>query len=72
MQLMLFDSIHQVLSAEKILKKNDLKIELQPVPRTISSSCGMCIAIEQNEIMTAEKVLFENNISIKTSLRVDL
>ena len=40
---LLFFTIHDVLKAEKVLKKNNVAIELVPVPRNLSSDCGMCI-----------------------------
>jgi hypothetical protein len=39
----LFATIHDVLKAEKLLKKHDLTIEVVPVPRSLSSDCGVCI-----------------------------
>lgn len=39
----LFRSIHDVLRAEKYLKKTGAVFELVPVPRPISSECGVCI-----------------------------
>jgi hypothetical protein len=40
---LLFRSIHDVLRAEKALKKTAAIFELAPVPRQISSECGVCI-----------------------------
>lgn len=40
---LLFRSIHEVLKAEKLLKKSAAIFELVPVPRQISSECGVCI-----------------------------
>ncbi len=39
----IFDSIHRVMAAEKILKGQHLDILLIPVPRLLSSDCGMAI-----------------------------
>jgi len=39
----LFRSIHDVLRAEKYLKKTGALFEIVPVPRHISSECGVCI-----------------------------
>jgi hypothetical protein len=39
----LFITIHDVLKAEKLLKKQGLAAEVVPVPRNISSDCGVCI-----------------------------
>jgi len=43
---LLFFTIHDVLRAEKILKKHNISIELVPVPRNLSSDCGMCIKLD--------------------------
>jgi len=45
---LLFNTIHDVLKAEKILKKEKIIHELIPVPRNLSSDCGMCIKLEDN------------------------
>ena len=44
--LLLFNSIHDVLRAEKILKNYKVPNELIPVPRNLSSDCGMSILLE--------------------------
>ena len=52
--VVLFPSIHFVLQAEKIVKKGKgFSIDLIPVPRQLSSDCGICMLIEweQNEIL---------------------
>ena len=43
--ILLFNSIHQVMRAEKLLKNRNLKIDLIPVPREISSDCGVAIEL---------------------------
>ena len=43
-RLIVFDSIHQALHAEKVLHKAGLCVELIPTPREISASCGQSIA----------------------------
>lgn len=44
--LLLFDSIHDVLRAEKFLKEHSITSELIPVPRNLSSDCGMSILLD--------------------------
>jgi hypothetical protein len=39
----LFHTIHDVLKAESVLKSQGRLFELVPVPRTLSSDCGVCI-----------------------------
>ena len=51
--VMLFKAVSYVLKAEKILKKEDLPHKLIPVPKHISSDCGICLRFEpamQNKI----------------------
>lgn len=43
--VLLFHSIHQVMKAEKLLKGQNLEIDLIPVPREISSDCGVAIEL---------------------------
>jgi len=62
--VMLFKSVSYALKAEKILKAEELPHKLIPVPKQISSDCGICLRFEpslQNAIQTAltDKVEFE-------------
>ncbi|HPW68637.1 MAG: DUF3343 domain-containing protein [Desulfomonilia bacterium] len=41
--VILFDSVSSTLLAEKFLKKANILHEVIPVPRHISSDCGVCI-----------------------------
>ena len=41
--VVLFQSISSALRAEKILKKKGMAYKLIPVPRHLSSDCGVCI-----------------------------
>ncbi len=41
--VMLFDSVSYALKSEKILKKENIPFKLVPVPKSISSDCGVCI-----------------------------
>ncbi len=39
----IFVTFHDVLRAEKLLKNHHLDVEIVPVPRGLSSDCGVCI-----------------------------
>ena len=41
--VLLFDSTQGALKAEKVLKKAGYLIKMIPVPRQISSDCGVCV-----------------------------
>ncbi len=45
---LLFHTIHDVLKVDKILKKEATLYELVPVPRNLSTDCGMCIKLEND------------------------
>lgn len=46
---LLFPAIHDVLKAEKKLKSEKIEYELVPVPRQLSSDCGVCIKLKDIE-----------------------
>jgi hypothetical protein len=39
----IFNSVHKVMKAEKILKKEAIPMLLIPAPRSLSSDCGLAI-----------------------------
>lgn len=43
--VLIFRGTHQVMSAEKWLKKGGVPMRLIPVPRRLSSDCGLAIRI---------------------------
>jgi hypothetical protein len=43
--LLLFRSIHHVLAAEEALKAAGVPLDLVPVPKEISSACGMAVVV---------------------------
>jgi hypothetical protein len=40
---LIFATVHDVLKAERTLKDADVDVEVVPVPRSLSSDCGVCI-----------------------------
>jgi len=51
--VILFPSIHYVLQAEKLVKGKGFFFDLIPVPRHLSSDCGICLLFEweQKELL---------------------
>ena len=64
-RLVVFESVHQALFAEKLLKNAEMNFELMPTPRGISASCGQSIALmavelnRANNIFSQEKVVYK-------------
>lgn len=44
-----FHQLTEALSFEKYCKQNDIKVRLIPVPRAISSSCGLSAKLDDIE-----------------------
>ena len=53
----LFPSVGHALKAEKILKAAAIAHKLIPVPREISSDCGICLRVEAGLRDTAAEAL---------------
>lgn len=53
--IILFPSIHYVIRAEKLIKEKGFFIDLIPVPRHLSSDCGVCLVFnwEQKEFLVS-------------------
>ena len=52
-----FNSIHRVMKAEKLLKQKKMAIMLIPVPRALQSDCGLAIRYESAARQEVEVVL---------------
>ncbi len=48
--VLLFDSVNAALLAEKILKEGGIPHKLIPVPKHISSDCGICIRMGESAL----------------------
>ncbi len=55
--VLIFRGTHQVLTAEKALKNGGVGMRLIPVPRRLSSDCGLAIRIPPADIPRAREVL---------------
>jgi hypothetical protein len=42
----LFESVHRVMKAEKLLKGKGISTDLIPVPREINSDCGVAVEVD--------------------------
>lgn len=62
--VILFLSANHAVRAENILLKDGLTCKLIPVPRNISSDCGVCIRINRDDKEKVNKVVSNLNIII--------
>ncbi len=64
-------SIHYVLKTESILKKEMIVHDVVPVPRSISSDCGMAIDFCCEDLEGVKKLLSLHHIDIARMYRKD-
>jgi hypothetical protein len=57
--VVLFKSVNQTMWAEKILKEKGIPHKLIPVPRHLSSDCGVCLRIQSGHIGSVRSALAE-------------
>ncbi len=60
--IIVFESSHQALKAEKTLKRCNLTGRMIPLPRSFSSKCGLALRITSEMKAQIEAVLIDNAI----------
>ncbi|OHB69886.1 MAG: hypothetical protein A2V70_02360 [Planctomycetes bacterium RBG_13_63_9] len=55
--VVLFDSIHFVLAAERVFRERGVWCDLVPVPRDLSSDCGMVIEFRRQDLAAVRTIL---------------
>ncbi|HJV33560.1 DUF3343 domain-containing protein [Geomonas sp.] len=58
----IFNSIHRVMEAEKLLKGKKLKILLIPAPRAVAADCGLAIRYAEEVRSGVEAALLESGL----------
>jgi hypothetical protein len=58
-------STGHALKAERVLQGTDVECKLIPVPRHLSSDCGVCVRIERDEKQRAGQALRASGMEIE-------
>lgn len=58
----IFHSIHRVLKAEKVLKEAGVDFTLIPVPRQLTSDCGLALRIAPEHRTAVYAVLTQHDL----------
>ena len=58
------EAIHYVIKGAKILKRAGLRIDVIPVPREISSDCGMALEFSCRDRDRVEQLLVEEDVTV--------
>lgn len=66
-----FQSIHKVMKAEKLLKQKGFSVLLIPAPRALSSDCGLALRYAPHERPRVEEALSEAGLLPQDLYRKD-
>ncbi len=66
-----FYSTNYALKCEKILKKDSVNIKLIPVPRQVSSNCGLAARMDMDALSAFLKLLREGVIEVEDMYSVE-
>ncbi|MBS3943023.1 MAG: DUF3343 domain-containing protein [Dethiobacter sp.] len=66
-----FPSIYFALRAEALLKDIDLAFKMVPVPRSISSSCGVALRLNCGDLPQAAEILAQNRVETDGAFRIE-
>jgi len=64
--VILVDSTSHAMRVENVLFKNDIQSKLIPVPRHLSSDCGVCVRISGDQVDSARAILEKNRIGFRS------
>ena len=64
--VILVDSTSQALRIEKLLNTEGLTCKLIPVPRHLSSDCGVCLRFLQADLGHVQALLEEGNFQFRS------
>ena len=57
--LISFPNVHHAFKCESVMRKPGRRVQVMPVPRRISSSCGLAVQVQGDEILNGEDVAQE-------------
>lgn len=69
--LFTFHSTHFAIYAEKVLINGGIDVKIIPVPRSISSSCGLAARIAKTDYKKAQEIIKQEEIETDQSYVMD-
>ena len=63
--LLTFHTTSAAMRAEKSCQAETMQAELRPVPRELSSSCGLSLEVNEVVLCNLKEVLNNNNIDVE-------
>jgi hypothetical protein len=65
--VILFPSVHFALRAEKLVKEKGISHKLIPVPRHLSSDCGVCLRVPWEKREEVIEILARAGVKVDSS-----
>lgn len=65
MPIIVFNSTHQALAAEKALEDEGLAIEIVPLPADLAADCGLAIEFNMESEKEVKNIFLEHRIKYK-------
>lgn len=62
--LLMYGTSHAI-RAEHLLNRAGIACKMIPVPRHLSSNCGVCVRVERADVEAAQKALEEGSLDIE-------
>ena len=62
--ILVFGTSHAI-RAEHLLQRAGVTCKMIPVPRHLSSNCGVCVRIERTDVEVAKQTLAEGRLEIE-------
>lgn len=62
--ILLFHASAHALRAEKLLQQGGIACKLIPVPRHLSSDCGVCLRVAQGDAAVARATLAASGVEV--------
>ena len=63
--ILVFGTSHAI-RAEHLLQRAGVTCKMIPVPRHLSSNCGVCVRIERSDVEVAKQTLAEGKLEIES------
>jgi|GEM_PF-1622730 len=70
--ILIFHDPGHIMKGARILKKNNIFREIIPLPKEVSSLCGICLVIKHDNLKDAESLLNEHNLSYSVKIKEDV
>ncbi len=63
--VLLMSSTNHAIRAEQVLYQAGIPAKLIPVPRHLSSDCGVCIRVKRSDLQRAQQALLAAGVEIE-------